>query len=192
MAPKKEMTANKITMQSLVLCPMLVVTKDPKHASGVNIATISYVSVISELPAMIGLAVRPTRDTHRLLTTTGEFTLNLPAPDMLKALDFCGSRSGRQIDKASVLELALEDADKISTPRLENSPLVLECKVIKSLDHSRSRQATHDFFMADVLGAYHREDFRLDRQPSIVTTNFNYRLVETTLGQAFRVWKRGG
>ena len=183
---KKTLALEKVTMNSLVLCPYMVLVADEND---VNILTISYVGVLSEKPPMIGIAVRPGRYSHGLLEKSGEFTLNLPSQEMLSDMDYCGTFSGKTVDKIFTRKMELESSIYVKTPILEKSPISLECKINRIL-HLSKEGASHDYFIADVLAAHKAEGFSLEKSELVVTTNFDYRLVEKTLGKAFSVWKK--
>ena len=77
--------------------------------------------------------VRECRHTKSMLDEAMEFTINVPMEknDKVKEiLAFCGTKSGRDYDKAKELDLTLVDSDCISTPGIKELPLTLECKVI--------------------------------------------------------------
>jgi len=76
--------------------------------------------------------VRQSRYTKELLDKNGEFTINvhLKGTDRKQALGFCGSKSGRDVDKIKELGLTLVDSDNVSVPGIKELPLTLECKVI--------------------------------------------------------------
>lgn len=71
------------------------------------------------------------RFTRELLEKNGEFTVNIPLDDsQKKILGFCGSKSGRDMDKIQELGLTLEEPEEISVPGIKELPLTLECRVI--------------------------------------------------------------
>ena len=75
--------------------------------------------------------VRESRYTHQLLDENPEFTVNCPTGEFdSKILGFCGTKSGRDVDKIQALGLHLEDPEKISVPAIKELPLTLECKVV--------------------------------------------------------------
>ncbi len=82
--------------------------------------------------------VREHRYTRELLDVSSEFTVNIPFGDYDKnsiknIIKFCGSKSGRDVDKVSELSLSLVDADITSTPAIKELPLTLECKVVHKI-----------------------------------------------------------
>ena len=75
--------------------------------------------------------VRESRHTKKLLDATGEFTVNIPLEAIdKKIIGYCGSKSGREVDKIKDLGLTLEEPAAISVPGIRQLPLTLECKVL--------------------------------------------------------------
>ena len=75
--------------------------------------------------------IRESRFTRSLIEKNGEFTVNIPVDDSAKKiLAFCGSKSGRDVDKAKELGLTYEEPETVSVPGVRELPLTLECKVI--------------------------------------------------------------
>ena len=78
--------------------------------------------------------VRESRYTKALLEESGEFTVNIPVDDSAKQiLGFCGTKSGRDVDKIAALGLHLEEGETVNVPGIRELPLTLECKVIYKL-----------------------------------------------------------
>jgi flavin reductase (DIM6/NTAB) family NADH-FMN oxidoreductase RutF len=83
--------------------------------------------------------VRPTRFTCGLLDAHPEFTLCFPPPAMKAALDFCGTRSGRDTDKWAAAGLRAEPSAEVAVPRVAGAASVLECRVLATLDLDPTR-----------------------------------------------------
>ena len=98
----------------------------------VNTMTIGWGKIGIEWGKPIFIAyVRQSRYTKALLEENGEFTVNVPHGDVDgKILGFCGTKSGRDVDKIQTLGLTLEEPESISVPGIRELPLTLECKVI--------------------------------------------------------------
>ena len=122
-----------------------------KGSTGVNTMTIGWGTVGIEWGRPIFVAyVRESRYTHQLLDETGEFTVNCPIGDIDgKILGFCGTKSGRDVDKIGQLGLTLEEPLNISVPGIQELPLTLECKVLY-----RNPQST-DRIPQDILDRYY-------------------------------------
>ncbi|PID82366.1 MAG: hypothetical protein CSB16_01320 [Clostridiales bacterium] len=98
----------------------------------VNTMTIAWGSIGIEWNKPVFITyVREGRFTRELLDENPEFTVNVPYGDSdNKILKFCGSNSGRNIDKIKELGLTLIDSDIVSVPGIKELPLTLECKII--------------------------------------------------------------
>lgn len=110
-----------------------------------NIITIAWAGTINSDPAMVSISVRKSRYSHELLSQNGEFAINLVTKDLTRAMDFCGVKSGRDIDKFEVCKLTKSKAKTINVPLIEESPLNIECKVKNVLE-----LGSHDMFIAEV------------------------------------------
>ena len=111
-----------------------------------NIITIAWSGIINSNPPMTYVSVQRSRHSHDIIAERGEFVINLTTTELAKAMDFCGVRSGRDIDKFEAAHLTREAADEVSAPMIAESPVNLECKVteVKSFP-------SHDMFIAEVL-----------------------------------------
>ena len=64
-----------------------------------NIITIAWTGTICTNPPMAYISVRPERYSYHMLRESGEFVINLATESMAYATDYCGVRSGRNVDK---------------------------------------------------------------------------------------------
>lgn len=115
-----------------------------KSGDEVNTMTIGWGMVGIQWGKPIFIAyVRDSRYTRKLLDESGEFTVNVPYGEFdKKILGFCGTKSGRDIDKFKELGLTMEEPVKISVPGIKELPLTLECKVI--YQQKQEREAITD------------------------------------------------
>ena len=82
-----------------------------------------------------------------LIKETGEFVINLTTAPMIRAAeDYCGVKSGRDVDKFEAMNLAVVPATQVSCPMLLQSPLSLECRVTDVVP-----MGSHDMFLADIV-----------------------------------------
>ena len=126
-----------------------------------NVLTIAWTGIINSEPPMTYISVRPSRFSHKIISETGEFVINIANLPLAKACDFCGVKSGKSTDKFKEMGLELEPCTKIKTPMLKNAPVSLECKVVEV-----KKFGTHDMFIAEILAVnvddkYIEEDGRL-------------------------------
>jgi len=127
-----------------------------------NIATISWGGVLCSDPPLVGISIRPSRHTHKLVKESMEFVLNLPSQKWLKETDYCGSVSGKDTDKFLTVGFTTTDPDTVKAPLIKECPLNLECRVKQIL-----YLGTHDLFIAEVV-AVHADDDILDGENIII------------------------
>lgn len=123
-----------------------------------NIVTVAWTGIINTKPAMVYISVRPERYSHDIIKKSREFVINLTTERLAFATDWCGVKSGRDVDKFDKMHLTKERADFVKCPMIEESPVSIECKVkeIKSL-------GSHDMFLAEVL-AIHADEKYFDKK----------------------------
>ncbi len=111
-----------------------------------NIITVAWTGTVCSDPAMLYISVRPERHSYHMLRETGEFVVNLTTKKLTRAADYCGVRSGRDVDKWKEMNLTPGKAQKVCAPIIEESPVNLECRVteVKEL-------GTHHMFLAEVV-----------------------------------------
>ena len=122
-----------------------------------NIITVAWTGTVCTNPAMAYISVRPSRYSYDMIRKTGEFVINLTTEKLAFATDFCGVRSGRDVDKFQKLNLTKEKAQFVSAPMIGEAPVSIECRVreVKEL-------GSHDMFLADVL-AVHADEAYMDK-----------------------------
>lgn len=121
-----------------------------------NLLTVAWTGTICSDPAMVSISVRPGRYSYHMIKESGEFVINLTTKSLVRAVDYCGVRSGRDVDKWKEMNLHRLPADIVKAPLLEESPVNIECKVteVKEL-------GTHHMFLAEVV-AVHVDDTYMD------------------------------
>ena len=106
--------------------PVLVSCGSPERP---NLITVGWCGTICTQPPMLSISVRPERYSYRLIRESGEFVVNLPTEALVRAVDWCGVKSGRDVDKFAALGLTAAPASRVGTVLLEESPVNLECRV---------------------------------------------------------------
>lgn len=120
-----------------------------------NILTIAWTGTICTNPAMLYISVRPERYSYSMIKETGEFILNLTTEALAKATDYCGVRSGKEVDKWKETGLTPGKAKELDyAPIIEECPVNIECKVteIKEL-------GSHHMFLAEVVSVQVSEEY---------------------------------
>lgn len=101
-------------------------------------------------PVIVGIAIRPVTYSHRLITQTGEFTINLTSSRLVEKVDQCGSVTGRGgVNKFEAFDLTPVESDEVLPPHIAECPVNLECRVLQQ--HSIG---DHDLFVAEVLAVH--------------------------------------
>lgn len=113
-----------------------------------NIITIAWAGTICSDPAMVSISVRPERYSYPIIRDTKEFVINLTTKELAYATDWCGVKSGREIDKFKEMKLTAGKAQTLkSAPIIVESPVNIECKVQDIV-----KLGSHDMFIAEVAG----------------------------------------
>lgn len=137
--------------------PVVMVSVADK-AGNYNIITIAWAGTICSNPPMVSISVRPERYSYDIIKETGEFVINLTTKDLTYATDYCGVKSGRDVDKFKEMNLTALPGDKVKAPLIAQSPVNLECKVTEVIP-----LGSHDMFLAEVV-AVHVDDKYMDEK----------------------------
>jgi len=141
-----------------MLYPLPVVMVSMADRDGkFNIITIAWAGTVCTNPPMVSISVRPERYSYPILKETGEFVINLTTRELAYATDFCGVRSGREVDKFRTLRLTPLEADQVRAPLIAESPVNIECRVRQILP-----LGSHHMFLAEVK-AVHADEAYLDK-----------------------------
>ena len=135
--------------------PVVMVSMADKQGNN-NIITIAWAGTICTNPPMVSISVRPERHSYPILKETGEFVINLTTKDLVFATDYCGVKSGRDVDKFKEMNLTPIPGDMVKAPLIAESPVNLECKVTEVIP-----LGSHDMFLAEVV-AVHADDKYMD------------------------------
>lgn len=111
-----------------------------------NIITVAWTGIICSDPAMLYVSIRPERYSYNMIKESGSFVVNIPDKKLAYAVDFCGVKSGRDIDKFKHLGLTPEKSNLVDAPSIGECPVNLECKVKSIIP-----LGTHDMFISEIL-----------------------------------------
>ena len=134
---------------------VLVTVADQKGKD--NVFTVAWTGTTCSDPALVYISVRPSRYSYQMIQETGEFVINLTTEELAYATDYCGVKSGRDIDKFQEMKLTKQDAKYVSAPLIKESPVNIECKVLDV-----TNLGTHDMFLAKVV-CVHAEQKYIDK-----------------------------
>jgi len=119
-----------------------------------NLITIAWTGTVCSEPPMVSISVRKSRFSHKLISETGEFVINLTTEELAAVTDTCGVRSGRDVDKFKAYGLTPCESKTVRAPGVLESPVNIECKVIKTLE-----LGSHDMFIAEVTCVQADEEY---------------------------------
>lgn len=140
-----------------MLYPLPVVMVSAADGKGKdNIITVAWAGTVCTNPPMVSVSVRPERYSYQMIRDTGEFVINLTTEDLAFATDYCGVKSGRDVDKFEKTGLTREKADIVKAPMIKEAPVSIECRV-KDVQELGS----HHMFLAEVV-AVHADETYMD------------------------------
>ena len=150
-----------------------------------NLITIAWAGTVCSDPPMLSISVRKSRLSHGLIESSGEFVVNLVDTTLLKATDFCGVKSGRDMDKFETCGL-----HPVAAPQMEHAPAIGEapaylcCKVEQILS-----LGSHDMFLGRIVHVAvktslldEKGSLRLDRAGLVAYNHGVYQSLGEVLG----------
>lgn len=130
-----------------------------------NLITISWAGTICTNPPMVSVSIRPSRYSYDIIKRTKEFVINLTTESMVMAVDYCGVKSGRDVNKFAITHLTPEKGSFVKAPLVNESPVNIECKVVEI-----KPLGSHDLFIAEVV-AVHVDDAYMDQDDKFHLNN---------------------
>lgn len=144
---------------SIMLNPVPAVLITSKSKEGLdNVFTVGWIGTACTKPPMITVAIRPERLSYDYIKETENFIVNLPSKNLVRAVDYCGVRSGKQIDKIKEMNFTLEPGHEVSSSIIKECPIAFECRV-----KSVTPLGSHDLFLAEVLCCHVDDDLIDDK-----------------------------
>lgn len=133
-----------------------------------NIMTVGWTGIVNSDPPYTYISVRKSRHTHKLISKTGEFVINIATEALINAIDYCGTNSMRDVDKFKKMNLTPISGSIVRCPMIKESPINIECKVteIKSMP-------SHDIFFAEIM-AVHVDKEAIDEYGHLDSSKINY------------------
>ncbi|HPL53085.1 MAG TPA: flavin reductase family protein [Bacillota bacterium] len=178
--------AKKMCKSNTLLYPVPVVMVSCRSSEGVNnIITVAWTGIVCSEPAMLHVSIRPERFSHGIIKNTGNFVVNIPNKGLTHAVDFCGIKSGRSVNKFEYLGLTAQKSNLIDVPFIGECPVNLECRVRDII-----ALGSHDMFIAEIL-CVNIEEWLMDKSEKpdfnkadlICYNSGEYRLLAESLGK---------
>lgn len=149
-----------------------------------NIITVAWTGTVCSDPPMLSVSVRPERHSYSMLKQTGEFVVNLVTRELVYATDYCGVKSGREVDKFREMKLTKLPASRVKAPLIGESPVNLECRVSQVIP-----LGTHDMFLAEIVAVHadrqymdEKGKFHLEQANPVVYSHGAYLATGENLG----------
>lgn len=111
-----------------------------------NIITVAWAGTVCSSPTMVSISVRRERYSYDILKESGEFVINLVTKELTRAADYCGVRSGRDVDKYREMHLTELPSQTVKAPGITESPVNIECRITQVIP-----LGSHDMFLAEVV-----------------------------------------
>ncbi len=171
---------------------MVIGSYDSEHRA--NAMTASWGGICCSQPPCIAVSIRKATYTYGNITGTGAFTVSIPSEGDIRAADYFGMVSGRTEDKFGTLGLTAVKGDHVDAPYVGEFPLVLECRVIRTVEIG-----SHTQFVGEILDVKADESIVTDNEapdieklrPVIFTpVSRNYYGIGKLIGKAFSIGKR--
>lgn len=150
----------------------------------INLMTAAWTGTVCSDPPMVYVSVRKERFSHHMIQETGEYVINLTTEELAIATDFCGVRSGKDMDKFKEMHLTPAFGELQYAPMIVESPVSIECRVKNVME-----LGSHDMFVAEVTAVYVDErymdengTFHLEKAHPLVYSHGQYYGVGKHLG----------
>ena len=144
--------ARKSFGKGAMLNPVPVVMVTSGHGKS-NVFTVAWTGIVNSDPPMTYISVRKERFSHHLIDETGEFVINLVDENLAFACDYCGVKSGRDMDKFEKCGIHREKSEVVGCDSIAESPVSIECRV-----REKKELGSHDMFLADIVAVTARDD----------------------------------
>lgn len=113
---------------------------------------------ISDEPPLYGIAISPKRFSYELIRESGEFGINFFPIECAELILALGDVSGRDVDKFSKFNIAIDKPVKISAPLLADAYVAYECKVVDQMTIG-----DHEWFVGRILAVHYQEEVFADK-----------------------------
>ena len=133
--------------------PAVMVSVTDKEGKS-NIITVAWAGTVCTNPPMVSISVRPSRYSYQILEETGEFVINLTNESLVKACDYCGVVSGREVDKFQKTGLTPIPMQHVCARGIKESPVNMECWITE-----KRELGSHTMFIAEVVGVTVDDDY---------------------------------
>jgi flavin reductase (DIM6/NTAB) family NADH-FMN oxidoreductase RutF len=152
---KKELPVSE-GLRQLPIRPVYLLSVGHKRRK--NIITIGMFAYFSGKPSLVGVGIAPSRYSFDMIRQSREYVVNVVEENLTEAVRVCGEKSGREVDKFKLAKLTPEKGLKVKAPCIKESPVSIECKVVKEVE-----AGDHIWFIGEVLATRVRGGYNWDK-----------------------------
>ena len=164
--------------------PVVMVSSGSKDGKA-NIMTVAWAGTVNSEPPMVSVSIRKNRYSHKLISETGEFVINLVSKSLCKACDYCGVRGGENEDKFKSCGLTPVKAEGLEYAyAIKEAPVSISC-VVKSV----TELGSHDMFIGEIKSVT-ADSYLLDQNGKLCLENA--RLVAYNHGEYYLLGEKLG
>ena len=164
--------------------PVVMVSSGSKDGKA-NIMTVAWAGTVNSEPPMVSVSIRKSRYSHKLISETGEFVINLVSKSLCKACDYCGVRGGENEDKFKSCGLTPVKAQGMEYAyAIKEAPVSISC-VVKSV----TELGSHDMFIGEIKNVT-ADSYLLDQNGKLCLDNA--RLVAYNHGEYYLLGEKLG
>jgi flavin reductase (DIM6/NTAB) family NADH-FMN oxidoreductase RutF len=129
-----------------------------------NIFTLGIVGAPCSRPPMVTISPRPHRYSYELLQDHPEFVINFPTVEMIDEMYFCGTKSGRDVDKWEACNFTPIPGKVVDVPLIAECPVNVECTVERELSfkHPDGRDGSHICVIGRIVHLNCHEEYLVD------------------------------
>jgi len=149
------MKKNLKVVPGMLPAPLILVSCQDKKGRR-NIMSAAWTGMVNSQPAMVSVAITKDRFSHKIITKTKEFVINVPSSEQVFLADFCGSFSGKKINKFQKMGLNFINGKKVKAPLIKQCPMNLECKVRQIVSLK-----SHDVFFGEIVCFWVKKNYLL-------------------------------
>lgn len=141
-----------------MIYPLPAVMVSCGNETEANIVTVAWTGTICTNPPMTYISLRPSRYSYNLIKESGYFVINLTTEALVKETDFCGVKSGRDLEKFKEMNLTCIRDEETNCPMIEESPVSIVCETVEIKE-----LGSHHMFIANVKAVYVDESYMDER-----------------------------
>ena len=155
-------------MDKIKMGPQSLIYPQPVFIVGANVdgkanfMTVAAAGAANGDPPMISIAIMHHRYTLVGIRQNMSFSINIPSMEFISEADFCGTTSGRTVDKAEVCKFDIFYGVLENAPLIKQFPVNLECKALHIMN-----LGSHSFIIGQIVESYITEDCLTDKKPDI-------------------------